>query len=136
MSRIRSKNTKPELLLRKALHALGFRFRLGDKRLPGKPDIVLPRHRTIIYVHGCFWHRHGGCKVANIPKSNVDFWNDKFSRNVSRDMRMKAEAEALGWTVIVAWECEVNSRPKAANAAANIAQVMRGAPKANGQASS
>ena len=128
MSRIRSRDTKPEMLLRKALHALGFRFRLGDKKLTGKPDIVLPRHRTIIFVHGCFWHRHAGCKVANTPKTNVDFWEDKFARNVSRDKRVIAEAEALGWTVLVAWECEVNSREKAADAAAGIARMVHAIP--------
>jgi DNA mismatch endonuclease (patch repair protein) len=126
MSRIRSKDTKPELSLRKALHALGFRFRLGDKKLPGKPDIVLPRYRTLIFVHGCFWHRHEGCKVANTPKSNVEFWKEKFARNVSRDSRVMTDAQALGWSVLIAWECEVNSRDKAAQTAAAMAQVIRG----------
>lgn len=125
MSRIRSKDTKPEMLLRKALHGLGLRFRLRDKKLPGRPDIVLPRYRTIIFVHGCFWHRHQGCKVASTPKSNTDFWNEKFARNVSRDARVKAEAGALGWSIIVAWECEVNSLQKATHTAHKLAEIIR-----------
>lgn len=110
MSRIRSKDTKPEMLVRRHLHALGFRFRLHSSKLPGHPDIVLPKWRTVIFVNGCFWHRHEGCKVATMPKSNVEFWQAKFERNVIRD---KMEHESLvedGWHVIVLWECEVKSR--------------------------
>src|SRR5687768_2132535 len=109
MARIRSSNTKPEVSLRKALHRLGLRFRLHGRKLPGKPDIVLPRFKTAIFVHGCFWHRHEGCKVANTPKSNTDFWVDKFSRNVARDAKIADELKRLGWRVIVAWECELGT---------------------------
>jgi DNA mismatch endonuclease, patch repair protein len=110
MSGIRNRNTKPEIRLRRALHALGFRFRLHAKGLPGKPDIVLRKHNAVIFVHGCFWHRHSNCRLATIPVSNADFWSEKFSRNVERD---KANLEALalaGWRVGIIWECGV--RPK------------------------
>ena len=96
MSRIRSSNTSPEVALRSALHALGLRFRLHRKDLPGKPDIVLPQYRTAIFVHGCFWHRHEGCKVATTPKSNTEFWVEKFARNVARDLRSREALEAQG----------------------------------------
>ncbi|MGO4352586.1 very short patch repair endonuclease [Rhizobium sp. RAF36] len=120
MSRIRSSHTAPELALRRALHALGLRFRLNDNRLPGKPDIVLPRFKTVIFVHGCFWHRHDGCKVASTPKSNAPFWEEKFARNVARDKMNVEKLEDLGWQVLTAWECEVTSTKKAVNAAAEI----------------
>lgn len=114
MSRIRSTNTKPEVALRKALHRLGLRFRLHGTRLPGKPDIVLPKYRTAIFVHGCFWHRHEGCKVATTPKSNTAFWLDKFERNVARDAAAVVELQAAGWQVLVVWECDLRSPEKAA----------------------
>lgn len=111
MSRIRSRDTKPEVLLRRALHRLGLRFRLhGD--LPGRPDLVFPRHRAVVLVHGCFWHRHTGCKVASTPKSNTEFWQAKFDRNVRRDAEVAAQLGSLGWKVLVAWECELASRAK------------------------
>lgn len=103
----KSKDTKPEILVRKLLHALGYRFRLCRKDLPGKPDIVLPKYRTVIFVHGCFWHQHAGCKAASRPSTNVEFWEKKFARNRERDARVEAELAALGWRVIVIWECEV-----------------------------
>lgn len=121
MSRIRSTDTSPELSLRKALHARGLRFRLHDKKLPGKPDIVLPRFKTVVLVHGCFWHRHGGCKVASTPKSNTAFWQEKFERNSARDAKNLASLQAIGWRVIVAWECELGSARKAQDAASRIA---------------
>lgn len=125
MSRIRSSNTSPELALRRAMHALGFRFRLHCKDLPGRPDIVLPRYRTAIFVHGCFWHRHDGCKVASTPKSNTEFWIKKFDRNVARDVRSKEMLEAQGWRVIVVWECELASARKAKEAALRVASEVR-----------
>ncbi|MDE3799575.1 DNA mismatch endonuclease Vsr [Sinorhizobium meliloti] len=125
MSRIRSSNTSPELALRRALHALGFRFRLHRKDLPGKPDIVLPRHRTAIFVHGCFWHRHDGCKVASTPKSNTEFWIKKFDRNVARDVQARDVLEAQGWRVIVVWECELGSARKTTETAARVASEVR-----------
>lgn len=121
MSRIRSSHTKPEMALRKALHGLGFRFRLHGRRLPGKPDIVLPKHRTVIFVHGCFWHRHTGCKIATTPKTNTDFWIDKFDRNQSRDTRNSEALVAAGWRVIVVWECELGNPAKVNSKAAQLA---------------
>jgi DNA mismatch endonuclease, patch repair protein len=106
MSRIHSKNTKPEKIVRSMLFSLGFRFRINRKDLPGKPDVVLPRYKTVIFVHGCFWHRHN-CKDATMPKSNTDFWEKKFSANVERDKRVKVELEDLGWRVITVWSCEL-----------------------------
>ena len=125
MSRIRSSNTSPELALRRAMHALGFRFRLHRKDLPGRPDIVLPRYRTAIFVHGCFWHRHDGCKVASTPKSNTEFWIKKFDRNVARDVKSQETLEAQGWRVIVVWECELGSARKATDAALRVASEIR-----------
>jgi len=106
MSRIRSRDTKPEIALRKALHGLGFRFRVHKTGLPGKPDLVLLKYRCVIFVHGCFWHRHPGCKVATTPKSNIEFWLAKFFRNVDRDKKVKNELLAAGWRYEVVWECE------------------------------
>ncbi|WP_071658978.1 very short patch repair endonuclease [Duganella sp. HH101] len=107
MAAIRSINTKPELMLRKALHAAGFRFRLHRKDLPGRPDIVLPRYNTVIFVNGCFWHQHPGCKFARNPQSHEAFWKAKLDRNVERDKCNTAELDDLGWKVIVVWECEL-----------------------------
>ena len=108
MSRIKGKNTSPEIRVRSLLHRLGFRFRIQRKDLPGKPDIVLPKYRVIIFVHGCFWHQHQGCKSSHIPQSNVSYWENKLSRNVLRDIKNKQDLEQLGWKVIVIWECEIN----------------------------
>ena len=109
MSRIRGKNTKPEILVRKSLHARGFRFRLHNKKLPGSPDIVLPKYGVAIMVNGCFWHGHKGCRYATKPKSNVEFWETKIARNKHRDEVTAAHLEALGWTVITIWECELRT---------------------------
>ena len=113
MSRIRSRDTTPERSVRSALHQLGLRFTINGPRntsLPGKPDIVLPRHRTVVFVHGCFWHRHHGCKLAATPKSRTGFWHHKFTTNVARDQRNQAALDALGWRVVVVWECETRNR--------------------------
>ena len=107
MSHIRGENTKPEILVRKGLHARGFRFRLQDRRLPGKPDIVLPKYGVAIMVNGCFWHGHKGCRYATQPKSNVEFWDMKIRKNRHRDEVTNAHLEALGWHVITVWECEL-----------------------------
>ncbi|MCW1735108.1 very short patch repair endonuclease [Anaerorudis cellulosivorans] len=107
MSKIRSKNTKPEMTLRKALFARGFRFRVNDKRFPGKPDIVLPKYKTVIFVHGCFWHRHEDCQYAYIPKTNTDFWVDKINSNVERDKKNAEKLSVLGWNVLTVWECDI-----------------------------
>ena len=109
MSQIRSKNTNPELIIRKALHRLGFRFRLHNKLLPGKPDIVMKKHHTIIFCHGCFWHQHKNCNRATLPKSNVDYWENKLKRNVKRFNEVKIELTKLGWKVLVIWECETKN---------------------------
>lgn len=108
MSRIFSANTKPELAVRSLLHKMGYRFRLHRKDLPGKPDIVLTKYKTVIFVHGCFWHRHDACQYAYTPKSRVKFWKEKFEGNIERDIRKKNELEALGWKVILIWECELS----------------------------
>ena len=115
MSRIKNKGTKPEVTLRKALFARGFRYRVNVKTLPGKPDIVLPRYKTIIFVHGCFWHGHHGCKYAYIPKSNTEFWINKISSNRERDAVVKRKLEESGWKVIVVWECEIKHVKDLAN---------------------
>lgn len=107
MSRIRSKDTTPEILVRSYLFSKGLRFRKNDKRYPGSPDIVLPKYKTMVFVHGCFWHLHDGCKYAVMPKSNVEFWEKKLYGNKERDERNKKELEELGWKVITVWECEL-----------------------------
>jgi DNA mismatch endonuclease, patch repair protein len=110
MSKVQSGDTKPEWILRCGLHRLGFRYRLKDKRLPGRPDLVFPKYRSVVFVHGCFWHRHAGCKNATFPKSNVDFWTRKFEGNRERDRKREAELRALGWRVRVVWECQLRDR--------------------------
>lgn len=106
MSRIKSRDTKPELIVRSLLHRQGFRFRLHDRSLPGTPDIVLKKHKTVIFVHGCFWHQHKGCKYAAMPKTRREFWRQKLAGNVTRDRRNRKALEKLGWRVLVVWECE------------------------------
>lgn len=113
MSRIRPKDTVPELRLRSLLHKADFRFRLHRSDLPGKPDIVLPRSKVVVFVHGCFWHRHQGCRYTTTPSSNADFWTSKFNRTVNRDAENIEALERLGWKVIVAWECQLRSDPAA-----------------------
>jgi len=112
MSRVRSKDTKAELELRRALHAQGFRFRLNRRGLPGTPDVVLPKYSVVLFVHGCFWHRHEGCSRTTTPATNAEFWNEKFRRNIERDARKTAELEKLGWRVGIVWECEILSRSR------------------------
>lgn len=107
MSRIRSGNTKPEILVRKYLFSQGFRYRLHDKALPGKPDIVLKKYKTVIFVHGCFWHAHQGCRYFIIPKTRTEWWIEKLDRNVLRDKKEIGLLKKLGWKVIIVWECEL-----------------------------
>ena len=109
MSRIKSKDTTPERVVRSLLHRNGFRFRLHAKNLPGTPDIVLPKYKTVIEVRGCYWHRHPGCKYAYMPKTRAEFWQRKFAENVARDKETEQALKKLGWRVIVIWECEVNA---------------------------
>ena len=107
MSQIKGKDTKPELLVRQYLHAQGLRYRLHDKALPGKPDLVLPKYKTIVFVHGCFWHKHEGCRYFVVPKTRTDFWLNKIGKNVVNDERQQAELAAAGWKVLTVWECEL-----------------------------
>ena len=110
MGRIHGKNTTPELVVRSFLFRHGFRFRLHVKSLPGTPDIVLPKYKTIIDVRGCFWHRHSGCKKTTTPSTNVEFWQKKFTENIARDQRVEAELRRLGWHVIIVWDCEIPTK--------------------------
>ena len=113
MRRIRSADTTPELVVRRFLFRNGFRFRKNVKTMPGKPDIVLPKYRTVIFVHGCFWHQHPGCRRAVLPKSREDYWLAKLKRNAERDAEVRAELEAPGWRVLVVWECELKPAGRA-----------------------
>lgn len=110
MSKISNKNTKPEILVRKYLFAKGFRFRINDKRFPGKPDILLPKYKTAIFVNGCFWHGHEGCKYHVLPKTNTEFWQNKIERNRKRDMEERQQLTSMGWHCITVWECQL--KPK------------------------
>ena len=110
MSKIRGKDTKIEIKVRKFLFSRGFRFRKNVVTLPGKPDVVLPRYNTVIFIHGCFWHRHPGCKYSYKPKTNVEFWKKKFAENVANDERNRLALETSGWTVIILWECDIKRR--------------------------
>ena len=109
MSGIRSKNTRPEIVVRKWLHAHGYRFRLHRKDLPGKPDIVLPRYHAVIFVHGCFWHRHEGCKYTTTPATRTEWWLNKFQHNIEHDRVVFEELQNLGWTVLIIWECQIKN---------------------------
>jgi DNA mismatch endonuclease (patch repair protein) len=110
MSRIRSKNTKPELIVRRTLHRLGYRYRIHRKDLPGSPDLVFPRRKAVVFVHGCFWHAHRRCSVANMPKSRTSYWEAKFERNRAHDRAVRRVLRKGGWKVFVIWECETKDR--------------------------
>lgn len=112
MSRINSKGTKPEELVRKYLFSQGFRYRKNDKRLPGKPDIVLPKYKTVIMINGCFWHGHSNCIEYRLPKTNTEFWAEKINRNILRDQENYKKLQELGWKVIIIWECEITVKSK------------------------
>lgn len=112
MSRIKGRDTGPELRVRRCAHALGFRFRLHSKHLPGRPDLVFPRLKTVIFVHGCFWHRHKGCPHTSTPKTRVGFWQEKFQANIDRDIRVAASLRLLGWRVLTIWECQSKDTAK------------------------
>ncbi|CBS88694.1 DNA mismatch endonuclease (plasmid) [Azospirillum lipoferum 4B] len=109
MARIGPRDSKPEMIVRRLAHALGYRYRLHRRDLPGTPDMVFPRLRKAIFVHGCFWHRHDGCKYSTTPKTRTDFWEDKFKKNTERDTRKEQELRALGWDVLTIWECETRN---------------------------
>lgn len=110
MRQVKGRDTSPEKIVRSLLHRMGYRFRLQRDDLPGKPDIVLPRFKTVVFVNGCFWHRHSGCKRATTPATNVDYWQTKFARNVARDARNQTELEKMGWRVVIVWECELKDK--------------------------
>ena len=107
MSRIKGKDTGIEVAVRKRLFSYGYRYRKNDKKLPGKPDIVFPKYKTVVFIHGCFWHMHSDCKIARMPKSNTDFWMTKLNHNVEKDHVNKQLLEEMGWKVIIVWECEI-----------------------------
>ncbi|WP_084183339.1 very short patch repair endonuclease [Nevskia soli] len=132
MALVRSRDTKPEMRVRTALHAAGLRYRLHDRRLPGAPDLVFPSRRIVLFVHGCFWHRHDGCSANRLPKSRLDFWIPKLEGNAERDQRQQAELEALGWRVLVVWECETKTHDQLAALAKVIRKnpLQRSAPPA------
>ncbi len=112
MSRIRGKDSNPEMKLRRLIHGMGFRYRLHVMNLPGKPDLVFPRRRTVIFMHGCFWHRHDGCKLARLPKSKISFWEEKLETNRQRDLLNQELLREQGWHVLVVWECQLNDTAK------------------------
>jgi len=110
MRAVKRAHTAPEIIVRQELHALGLRFRLHRRDLPGSPDVVLPRFRTVIFVHGCFWHRHPDCRYTTTPKTRQEYWLPKFAANIERDLRKEAQLQALGWRVLLVWECETKRR--------------------------
>lgn len=120
MALIRSRDTKPELRVRKALHAVGLRYRLHVRKLPGSPDLVFPSRHIAVFVHGCFWHQHPGCKAARMPKSRLDFWQPKLDGNVARDRRNHRALRKLGWEVIIIWECQTRRASMLAKLATRI----------------
>ena len=126
MGRIRSDNTAPEIRVRSALHRLGFRFRLHVKALPGKPDIVLPKWKHAVFVHGCFWHRHDGCKCAYTPKTRTEFWEEKFRQNILRDEAALLQLRRMGWEVSIVWECETSKPNVLAKTIKSIVSRVRG----------
>lgn len=128
MSRVRSNETKPERKVRSLLHGIGFRFRKNVKSLPGKPDIVLPKYKTVIFVHGCFWHQHSGCVKSHIPKSNIPFWTEKLNRNVSRDKQHIKILRRAGWRVILVWECQIKDLDALAKKLKRQILMARNAP--------
>ena len=117
MSRVRGRDTKPEMIVRRLVHRLGFRYRLHDRRLPGAPDLVFKARRKAIFIHGCFWHRHSdpACKLARMPKSKLDFWRPKLESNRQRDLRNQSELDAIGWKYLIVWECELGHREQLEN---------------------
>ncbi len=122
MAAIRGRDTSPELKVRRLLHRLGYRFRLHRRDLPGSPDIVLSKHKTVVFVHGCFWHRHPGCHYATTPKTREEFWSSKFEKNIERDHRQQQKLHEMGWSVMVVWECELADMP---SLTARLARIGR-----------
>jgi DNA mismatch endonuclease, patch repair protein len=110
MAAVRSWDTAPEMAVRRVVHGLGYRYRLHVQTLPGKPDLVFPSRRKVIFVHGCFWHRHARCRYTTSPKTRTEFWQDKFSTNVARDRRVRRELKKLGWSILTIWQCELKKQ--------------------------
>jgi DNA mismatch endonuclease (patch repair protein) len=125
MSRIKAKNTKPEMLVRKFLHAQGFRYSLHNKKLPGRPDIVLPKYRTVIFVHGCFWHGHNGCKYFVVPKTRTKWWLDKIGSNSQRDLENFSRLRKGGWKVITIFECKLKAKVREKTLKKLLAQLIQ-----------
>ncbi|MGI4742033.1 MAG: very short patch repair endonuclease [Janthinobacterium lividum] len=125
MSQIKSKDTKPEMLVRQYLHAHGLRYRLHDKSLPGKPDLVLPKYKTVVFVHGCFWHKHEGCPKASAPKTRTEWWQEKIGRNVINDERQQTELTSKGWKVLTMWECRLKPASRENALRQLFAQITR-----------
>lgn len=126
MGSIKGRDTKPEVLLRKALHSRGFRFRLHVRELPGRPDIVLPKYNAVINVNGCFWHRHKGCQYATTPASNIESWQNKFRSNVERDIRNRESLLSLGWRIATVWECGLGTRRDSTQDLSSLIRWLRG----------
>lgn len=124
MSRIRSKDTKPELLVRRFLHKNGFRYRLHVKNLPGKPDIVLPKYKTVIFIHGCFWHGHEGCKYYVVPKTRTEWWVEKIEKNKSNDVKAESTLISTGWHILNIWECDIKSKQNFASWSGNLLKEL------------
>ncbi|UVK42692.1 very short patch repair endonuclease [Mesorhizobium sp. AR07] len=112
MSRVKSRNTQPEMIIRRLVNSMGYRFRLHRHSLPGSPDLVFPRRKRVLFVHGCFWHRHPGCRHTTTPKTRVDFWQAKFQDNIARDLRVESALRESGWEVLVVWACEIKDIPE------------------------
>jgi len=126
MQSVKQKNTKPELMVRSLIHGQGLRFRLHCKGLPGKPDIVLPKHRVIIFVQGCFWHQHANCKRATLPQTRTEFWTEKLVKNKQRDRKVQRELRQMGWQVAVVWECQTKDADCLLNKLARYLPIKRG----------
>ncbi|MCQ2001475.1 very short patch repair endonuclease [Arthrobacter zhaoxinii] len=131
MAKIKSKNTKPELLLRKGLHALGYRYRLHERKLPGKPDLVFPSRKKVVFVNGCFWHGHDCPVGSRLPKTNTEFWRDKRAKNQARDEQQLAQLDLLGWESLVVWECDIKASQ---GVPAAVTEYLGGPAKAHGSA--
>lgn len=124
MSKISGKETKPEIKVRKYLFSKGFRYRKNNKNLPGKPDITLPKYKTVIFVHGCFWHNHEGCKAAALPQANREFWENKLRGNAARDRAVQEKLRNAGWRVIVVWQCQIKNRELFEQTMSNVVRAM------------
>lgn len=125
MRKVKSKDTGPEKKVRSLLHSLGFRFRIHRKDLPGKPDIVLPKYKTVIFVHGCFWHGHEDCKLARTPKSRQFYWVDKIKKNSERDLKNQKELSNLGWNVLILWECKIRSKLGLTDEVSRVVSIIK-----------